>query len=199
MDVRFCTSSRPPSTSRNWSIGARAPARHGRRSDRLLPRQSALPVRPRPTPATSFGDRTRAARVPAEARARERRLRTAGPPAQPRRLLALHVRLLSPTASAASVVDVDYYKSMGEYAYGSLSRRDETIRLRRSSASCRASLSASWTCCRDVSERTGAGVERRHPAALREVAADRQRRATASGWSSAASSRTSRSATRFIQ
>ena len=71
-------------------------------------------------------------------------------------------------------VDVDYYVSMGEYAYGSLSRRDEDAFAEVFGELARKFVGF-MDVLADVSERTGVTSSADAPAALREVAADRQR------------------------
>ena len=100
----------------------RAPdARDG--SDRVLPRQPALPLRParRAQPsATMPTSRSRSgsdARWRAAASEQRARLRNLGD-------FSLFMSGFFPDSFRRRVVDVDYYVSMGEYAYGSLSRRD---------------------------------------------------------------------------
>ena len=70
-------------------------------------------------------------------------------------------------------VDVDYYVSMGEYAYGSLSRRDADA-----FGEVFSELSRKFVpfmdVLADVSERTGVQSQRRRIAPVREVAANRQ-------------------------
>ena len=79
----------------------------------------------------------------------------------------------SPTASLAKPIDVDYYKSMGEYAYGSLSRREDD-----DFAEVFAELARKFVgfmdVLADISERTALSSEHRCFAAVREVAANRQ-------------------------
>ncbi len=70
-------------------------------------------------------------------------------------------------------VDVDYYVSMGEYAYGSLSRAEDAFRgvfeeLARKFVGFSDVLA-------DISERTALARQSRHSAGLREMAADGQR------------------------
>ena len=110
---------------------------------------------------------------PPDAGAADRRIGAARTAAQPWRFLAVHVAVSSPTASAARTVDVDYYVSMGEYAYGR-SAAATRMRLPRCSASSRASLSDTWTSWRTSANGRPLDVERRPPSALREVAAHRQ-------------------------
>ena len=65
----------------------------------------------RPDSRADHQEHDRAAGIPARTGARERRSRTAGPPAQPWRLLALHVRLLlrqlPPQARGRRLLQVD--------------------------------------------------------------------------------------------
>ena len=99
-----------------------------------------------------------------------------------------------------SLVDVDYYKSMGEYAYGSLSRSEHDT-----FAQVFAELSSKFVGFMDVlshiSERTATthASEDGHPPPLREVAADRQRaRRPAAGRARAAPEPVDRSPVRSV-
>ena len=64
-------------------------------------------------------------------------------------------------------VDVDYYVSMGEYAYGSLSRRDEDAFAEVFGELAR-NFVGFMDVLADVSERTAVTLERRPAAAVRE-------------------------------
>ena len=78
-----------------------------------------------------------------------------------------------PDSFARRAVDVDYYKSMGEYAYGSLSRADEDA-----FAEVFGELSRKFVGFTDVlrghQRADDARVDDRRPASLREVAAHGQ-------------------------
>ena len=110
---------------------------------------------------------------------RQRGPRAAGPAAKSRGFLALHVRFFSDSLNRRSV-DVDYYVSMGEYAYGSLSRREEDAFGEVFSELARKFVPF-MDVLADVSEQAGRPVEHGCIAVVREVAADRQSRVTASG------------------
>ena len=103
-------------------VRAGPPAPAGRRPDRVPPRQPALPVRP---PDAAGGTARTASPWPsgwpraADRRIEQRaRLRSLGD-------FSLFMSGFFSDSFRRRAVDVDYYVSMGEYAYGSLSRRDE--------------------------------------------------------------------------
>ena len=106
-----------------------------------------------------------------------RALQTAGPE-QRARLRSLGDFSLFTTGFFADslrrrTIDVDYYVSMGEYAYGSLSRHDEDA-----FADVFGELARKFVGFMDVlaevSERTALRLEWRSPSSLREMAANRQ-------------------------
>ena len=78
----------------------------------------------RPDSRADHLEHGRAAGIPARTCARERRSPNSGRACEASATSRSSCPASSPTVSAASLVDVDYYKSMGEYAYGSLSRSE---------------------------------------------------------------------------
>ena len=170
-------------------IRAGAPAPPGRRPHRVLPGRTCCAVRaarPRPTPTTASRWRSGS---PGRCRPAAR---SSGPGCAASAISRCSLPGSSPTASPGAHVDVDYYVSMGEYAYGSLSRAEDAFR--EVFAELARKFVGFSDVLADISERHGADLEQRRAAALREVAAHRQRTATASGSSSGASSPTARSA-----
>ena len=151
-------------------VVARPTAHPGWRPDRVLPGQPALPVRP----ARRRG-RCRAWREPLAVRL-ARAMQTAGWSSAPGFAILAISRLFTAGFFSDSFkrrhVDVDYYVSMGEYAYGSLSRAEDAFRevfveLSRKFVGYQRRAGG-------YQRADGDGVQYRCAPPVREVAADRQ-------------------------